>query len=33
VAQNIGDLAGKLGDKALADQSFAEARRRKDAGK
>ena len=33
VAQNIGDLAAKLGDKALADQSFAEARRRKETGK
>jgi tetratricopeptide (TPR) repeat protein len=33
VRQNIGDLAAKLGQKALADQSFADARRLKDSGK
>jgi tetratricopeptide (TPR) repeat protein len=33
VAQNIGDLAAKLGNSTLADQSFAEAKRRQNAGK
>jgi len=33
VAQNIGTLAERLGDNALAAQSFAEANRRKNAGK
>jgi tetratricopeptide (TPR) repeat protein len=32
VRQNIGDLAAKLGQKALADQSFADAKRLKDGG-
>jgi tetratricopeptide (TPR) repeat protein len=33
IRQNIGDLAMKLGQQALADQSFAEARRLKDGGR
>ena len=33
IQQNIGDLAMKVGQKALADQSFAEAKRLKDGGK
>ena len=33
VQQNIGELAAKLGQKALADRSFAEAKRLKDGGK
>jgi tetratricopeptide (TPR) repeat protein len=33
VRQNIGDLAMKLGQQALADQSFADARRLKDGGR
>jgi hypothetical protein len=33
VRQNIGELAAKLGQKELADRSFAEAKRLKDGGK
>ncbi|MGA7744754.1 MAG: tetratricopeptide repeat protein [Polyangia bacterium] len=33
IRQNIGDLAARLGQKALADQSFAEAQRLKEDGK